>query len=116
MQRRKGAAGEREVAALLRDSFGLPCARTLGQARDGGGDIAFRPFLIEVKRRRSIGVEAWVKQAQAAAKDGELPVVLARADGGEWMLIAPWSVAERLLRNEMDTPCPGRADDGGGGA
>ena len=87
--RRKGAAGEREVVALLR-AAGIPCnGRLLGQARDGGGDILAPPYLIEVKRRKDPGpVYSYMEQATAAAAGSDnKPVVFFRADGQSWLVI-----------------------------
>ena len=39
MQRRKGATGERELIALLREHLGEELTRNLDQARDGGADL-----------------------------------------------------------------------------
>ncbi len=52
MQRRKGAAGEREVLKLLGDELGVLLSRNLQQTREGGADcIALKGFAIEVKRQ-----------------------------------------------------------------
>jgi Holliday junction resolvase len=86
-QRRKGAEGEREALQLVR-SAGWPRAeRNLTQSRDGGLDIVNGPeaTVIEVKRRaRRVDVPAAMRQAEAAAGAGELPVVLHRVDRERW--------------------------------
>ena len=88
MQRRKGQAGEREVAGILSDYLGVRIERKLGQARDGGDDLQIGKFRIEVKRRRHIASEAWLKQAYASVADYETPLVIMRADSGEWMVLS----------------------------
>lgn len=101
-QRRKGQVGERECAELLSAEFGTVCKRTLDQPREGGSDINLGPFAVEVKRRKKLGVHAWVKQAQKAV-DGprRIPIVLARGDGQEWVGIVPWDVLRRWMRDEF---------------
>ena len=90
-QRRKGAAGEREWVDVLNDN-GFPVeGRQLGQARDGGGDVLWPPFLYEVKRYNKIAVRKWLDQAQASAlqyKLVDVPVVAMREDGRtDWMVL-----------------------------
>lgn len=82
-QRVKGAAFEREIAARL------GCSRNIGQARDGGDDVTFGPLRIECKRRRRIAVvQAWVEQAAASCeREGDIPVVIARQDHGEPLVV-----------------------------
>lgn len=101
-QRRKGQVGEREAAALLTDEFGVQCKRTLDQPREGGSDIDLQPFAVEVKRRKSLGLHAWVKQAKAATDEKHrIPIVMCRGDGQEWLVVVPFSVAARWMREEM---------------
>lgn len=84
MQKRKGAQGEREWCDVLR-AHGVAAKRKLGQARDGGSDVASRPFDWEVKRRRQrLALYAWVEQAQAASKRTALAV---RSDNEQWLVI-----------------------------
>ena len=102
-QRTKGAAGEREVCAILRDTLGADAHRNLSQTRDGGTDIAVGPFRIECKRRARIGnVYEWLAQSQAAClESGLTPVVAARADGKKWVAILDFDVFCRLVGNEL---------------
>lgn len=101
-QRRKGSAGEREVCALLRSEFGVVVSRELGQARDSGCDVRLAPFAIECKRRARIGgVYDWMRQAQIAARDDETPVVIARADGEQWLVVMRFVDWARLAREEI---------------
>jgi hypothetical protein len=78
-QRRKGATFEREIAQAL------GAKRNIGQARDGGDDITVGRFRVECKRRASVGPMAqWMAQCVAACdRDGDIPLVVARGDGGE---------------------------------
>lgn len=87
-QRTKGAAGEREWCDVLKE-FGFAAKRLLGQARDGGGDVPCPPFLYEVKRRKSLSVYKWLTQAEVSklTTDCKIPVVAARADNKDWIVI-----------------------------
>ncbi len=101
-QRTKGAAGEREVCHLIRDSLGIDAKRNLSQTREGGCDIAVGPFHVEVKRRAKIGqVYDWMTQAQESCKNGERPVVFCRADNKKWLVVMPVEEALRLIGNEL---------------
>ena len=96
MQRTKGAVFEREVVHSLR-SIGIASDRNLEQTRDGGGDIDLPGYMIECKRRAKIGVYEWLEQAERAAKDGQIPVVVARADRKEAIAIIKWVDFMRML-------------------
>jgi len=77
----KGAGYEREVAQTVSRHLGVNVSRHLGQARDGGQDLDLPGWAIECKRRARIGnVYDWLQQAGDAARDGEAPAVIARAD------------------------------------
>jgi Holliday junction resolvase len=88
--RNKGAAGERELAALLSEHLGFVVKRNLGQARDGADDLTVQQFRIEVKRRERLEVDKWSEQVEACAQPGEVPVVAYRRNG------QPWRVCLRL--------------------
>ena len=89
-QRDKGAAAEREVAAILANVLGVQVKRKLGQARDGGDDIQVGRYRIEVKRRETLAMDQWSRQVEAAAAPGEVPVVIYRRSR------EPWRVSLRL--------------------
>ena len=100
-QRTKGAAGEREVVNIIRDTLGLEVFRNLNQTREGGCDINLPPFCVEVKRRARIGqVYDWIRQAEDACHLGERPVVIARADGKGWLAIQPLNQWLSQIREE----------------
>lgn len=101
-QRTKGAAGEREVCRAIRDVLGVDAKRNLSQTREGGCDIAFGPFHVEVKRRATIGnVYQWMDQAEASCTQGERPVVVCRADGKRWLAVVDFAEWMRLAGNEL---------------
>lgn len=102
-QRTKGAAGEREVCKIIRDALGVDAHRNLSQTRDGGTDIALGPFRLECKRRARIaGIYDWMTQSEAACTEpGQIPVVLARADGKGWIAMLNIEDFCRLAGNEL---------------
>lgn len=101
-QRNKGAKGEREVVRILNESLGTDAQRNLDQTRDGGTDISLPPYGIEVKRRRQMGFYAWMHQAEkACGAAGLRPVVIARADGEDWVAIVPLSEFIALARENI---------------
>lgn len=86
MQRNKGAAYEREIVHELVER-GYLAARNLTQTREGGADIILQDFIIECKRRASIAIYDWLDQATLAAKGRKRPVVVARGDRRESVVI-----------------------------
>ena len=73
--RRKGRAGEQELARLLRDELGEKIFRNWqAQAAEGGADLAgLAGFAIEVKRHASAtfaDLERWWQQACYQARPG----------------------------------------------
>lgn len=100
-QRRKGAAGERELANILTEQLGFAVKRNIGQARDGGDDITTGRFRWEVKRRAGIAVHEWVDQAIAASGPGNTPVVACRGDGKGWLVVMRLEDALPLIRGEL---------------
>ena len=86
MQRNKGAAYEREIVHVLVER-GYMAARNLMQTREGGADIILQDFIIECKRRASIAIYDWLDQATLAAKGRKRPLVVARGDRRESVVI-----------------------------
>ena len=100
-QRNKGAGGEREIATILTNELGFEVKRTLGQARDGGHDIQIAQFKIEVKRRKSLAVYAFMDQAKEASSGSDIPIVAMRADGKEWLVMMRLEDAIPMLRDAL---------------
>jgi hypothetical protein len=97
--RQRGQEGEREICALLSAAFGFVVRRRLGQERDSGHDVSLPGFALECKRRRRIaGLYEWLAQADGATYP---PVVLARADGREWLVVMKFRDWCRLAREEI---------------
>ena len=96
-ERRKGAAGEREVASLLRE-FGLEADRTV---HNSGmflrGDVTgVRGYHVEVKRQEVLRVPTWLRQAEAECGDA-VPLVAFRQNRGDWYAVLPLRQLARLL-------------------
>lgn len=88
--RRKGGAYEREVCHEIQAASGDKVERILGQARDGGGDIHWRDWLLECKRRKSLAtLYAWFEQASKAwaRTNKEFRAVVLRQDGSESLVV-----------------------------
>ena len=69
-QRNKGAAGERELFALLTEQLGVTVTRNLTQTRGGGADALDVPgWAIECKRCEALSLASWWNQAQRQADD-----------------------------------------------
>jgi Holliday junction resolvase len=100
-QRRKGAAGERELANLLSEQLGWVVTRKLGQARDGGDDIQTGKFKWEVKRRKRLSVYEFMDQIEKACGTNDIPVVAMRADGKNWLVMMRLEDILPLIRDEL---------------
>lgn len=86
MQRRKGAAAEREVLRLLGAELGMMLERNLQQTREGGADcVAIKGWAIEIKRHERLSRPAWWRQAcEQANKLGVEPMLLYRRSREPW--------------------------------
>jgi hypothetical protein len=99
-ERRKGAAGEREAIALIREA-GWPHARRTsdGRGQAGRGDIAGGPAgcHIEVKRQERLNVPAALSQVRADADPLDVPILVHRPSRAPWMATVPLSDLLALL-------------------
>jgi Holliday junction resolvase len=102
MARNKGAAGERELAAILTDRLGFVVQRKLGQARDGGDDIQIGKYRIEVKRRERVQIDQWSEQVEQAAQAADVPVVIYRRNGQPWRVVVPLEWFIEQVRETID--------------
>jgi hypothetical protein len=111
--RRKGAAGERELAGILSDELGFEVKRKLDQARDGGHDIQVGRFCIEVKRQERLAIEDWCRQVEASVttaanidSEGDfglpVPVVVFRRSGQPWRVVVPLDWFMGVLREDLN--------------
>jgi hypothetical protein len=100
-QRTKGAVYEREVSAAIKAELGFDARRNLLQTREGGGDIILPGFMVECKRRAAISVYQWLDQCQAACKDAQKPIVIARADKRKSIAIIELDLLLELLKGHV---------------
>jgi hypothetical protein len=109
-EREKGAAFEREIAKELEairqrlaeqaeHIFNGSVWRNLKQYQSANQcDMHLGPLAIECKRRAKIGnLYEWLRQAELGAEPGEIPVVIARADRKEPVVILYLKDLEKLL-------------------
>ena len=113
MQRRKGAAGERELFKLLTDELGVCVRRNVDQARNGGADcIELQGFSVECKRQERLCLPAWWRQAvKQGLADGNEPIVFFRQSRKEWRALirtvdggyreATWEAAVLHIREKL---------------
>lgn len=90
MQRTKGKAGEREVAALIREHTGFDVRRRVRQ-HEGDSDLEGIPgWSCEVKRAKEARLSAWWLQAcEQARKSRAKPVLFYRIDRRQWRAVWP---------------------------
>ena len=85
--RQKGARGERELAAVIRE-HGYDCRR--GQqycGANGDADVVGLPGIhIECKRVERLNIHDAMEQAEHDRKDGETPAVFHRKNGKPWLV------------------------------
>ena len=95
--RDKGQRGEREFAALIREYMGHEITRQLGQERDGGADIVYGGYAIQVKRCETLQLAKWWEQTCNDAFSHNLEPALAyRQNRGNWRI-------RMRMRELMDT-------------
>ncbi|MEY4635649.1 MAG: hypothetical protein RJA55_1447 [Acidobacteriota bacterium] len=102
LQRTKGKAGEREVAAIIRDLTGWDVQRRVRQ-HGGDSDLLGVPgWTIEVKRHKTAGrgeIAAWWRQTEAQ-DIALLPVLFYRLDRADWRAV--WPVAVLMTNQRAD--------------
>ena len=85
--RQKGAAGERELAAILR-TYGYDARR--GQqfsGKNGDADVVGLPGIhIECKRVQKLNLQDAYDQSKRDAREGEIPTVMHRKNHCEWLV------------------------------
>ena len=82
--KRKGAKGERELAAKLKD-YGYNCRR--GQQYNGleGEDVVGLDYIhIECKRVQALNIDEAIEQAKRDRTEGQLPAVFHRKNNKKW--------------------------------
>lgn len=105
--RRKGAVGEREVAALFREIVGE--ALVYRTPRSGGGvekgDLSGDTLglHVEVKRAERLMLPAWTAQAEGDCPEDKIPVVFYRSNGQPWRVSMQ---AAHFLELLKEARCP----------
>lgn len=90
--RAKGARVEREVCHLIKAITGDEVARNLDQTREGGFDVKWGPFGIEVKARQTISMPEWQRQVTAAVAGSDLtPAIVWKRNGEDFWIAVPFS-------------------------
>jgi hypothetical protein len=103
--RRKGKTGEREVVRRF-VAAGVSCRRAWeDQSKPGGqvgGDLSFEdadilhPPYVEVRRRNTLDMPAWLREVEAAAYSYRRAVIF-RRDNEDWHVAIPLSYYIELL-------------------
>lgn len=88
--RAKGAKGERDVCHLISAITGEIVNRNIGQSRDGGHDIDWGPFALEVKSQQTVTMPAWQTQVRKSVEGTDLvPSVVWRRKAEEFWIALP---------------------------
>ena len=99
LSRRKGAASERDACRLWQEA-GFPFAKrnlTQYQERSGRDIENTEPFVCQVKCGKNINVWKALAEAEAEAKEGEIPLAMVRRDRGEWTVVISWKEFARVI-------------------
>lgn len=102
--RNKGAKGERELAAKLRE-YGYNCRR--GQQYSGAnGDadvVGLKGVHIECKRVEKLNLYGAMEQAVRDAKGGKTPAVFHRKNNREWLVTLRMDDFMKMYKEMEDT-------------
>lgn len=97
--KQKGARFERHLASKLKE-YGYDCRR--GQqycAANGDADIVGLPGIhIEAKHQEKMSLYNWMSQAEADARDGEMPAVFHKKNNCEVLVTMPLDVFMTIYR------------------
>ena len=99
-ERRKGKTGELEVVRILHEHGWTDAKRSSdGRSQVERGDIADGPegVHLEVRRRETAAIWAWLAQAEREARPGDMPVVVFRRSRSAWMAALPFDLLLALL-------------------
>ena len=85
--KRKGSAGERELANKLKE-YGYDARRSVQyNGKDGQADVLGLPHIhIEAKRVERLNLYDAMEQAKRDAKNGDKPAVFHRRNRGNWLV------------------------------
>ena len=87
--RRKGKCGELEACKEINRLFNASARRTQQYAgNDGTGDVTgLHGIHVEVKRTNKFSLYKALAQAEADAEQGQVPMVMHRADRQPWVCV-----------------------------
>jgi len=91
--RDKGKRGERDARNFVRKEWQAPnCIRSAQVSGSFSSDVMYGPdgIHIEVKFYKRIAACRWMEQAEEDAKEGEVPMVMFRENGGQWYVAMPF--------------------------
>jgi hypothetical protein len=96
--RRKGKSGELQAARALRELLGIAVTRAAQNSGKEQADLRGTPGIHwEVKWCAKIGACRFMDQARADCGE-DVPVVLMRENGGQWMVMVPLDELDRLFQ------------------
>lgn len=106
-QREKGKRGEREVAALIREQWGIDARRGRQyRGTDDSPDVVapIAGVAVEVKFRQQGSPAAWLQEAADAAPQ-QIPLVFHRRTRAEWIVSVRAVDVPRLVAALREAGC-----------
>lgn len=99
--KRKGNAGERELAAILREQGYNTRRGQQFSGANGDADVEGLPGIhIEVKRVERLNIYNAIKQSIRDARPGEMPAVFHRRNREKWLVTMPLEYWLELYRGK----------------
>lgn len=99
--KRKGNAGERELAAILREQGYNTRRGQQFSGANGDADVEGLPGIhIEVKRVERLNIYDAIKQSIRDARPGEMPAVFHRRNREKWLVTMPLEYWLELYRGK----------------
>jgi Holliday junction resolvase len=97
-ERSKGARGEREVAAVLRE-HGFEAERNRVGTEGDDVTCSIPGISLEVKRAETLKIPMWTRQAEEQAGSRE-PVLVYRSNSQPWRAVVRFDYLLRLLKGQ----------------
>lgn len=97
--KRKGSAGEREAANILK-GYGYDARRGVQYSGiNGDADVVGLPGIhLEIKRVEKLNIDNAVAQSIRDAKQGEIPIVMHRKNRSAWLVTMPFTLWMELYQ------------------
>jgi hypothetical protein len=102
----RGMRSQKVAAEYVQDIW--PFADSAGAGRNGQDILNTPGFAGEVKARTGLDLGAWLRQAVAAAREGDFPFVVVRLNGqgeagiGDWPVVMRYEDWKRLVRMALE--------------